>query len=267
MSTADATAEERVEPEAHKRDRQHVTALARGLAVLLAFTPARRELGSSAIARITGLPQPTVWRLCKTLLDEGYLLTVPGGDGFMLSPAVLSLGFSALAAVPVAESARRPMQDIADRFGAGVSLGLREGNDILLVQRCHGSLALVLNIRLGSRLPLSNSGIGATYLAALPEAKRQSILAQLREAEPGNWARLSDNVDLAVRELAQHGYFANEGLFHGQINTVAVPFRGSEGRLYVMTCGAPAERMTIEDMRKVVAPELMTVVRSLGTSA
>jgi DNA-binding IclR family transcriptional regulator len=250
-----------------RRDRQHVTALARGLAVLRAFSPSRRELGSSAIARITGLPQPTVWRLCKTLLDEGYLLTAPGGDRFMLSPAVLSLGFSALATVPLADMARAPMQDLADRYAAGVSLGLRDGRDMILVQRCQGVRAtLVLNLHIGSRLPLAGSAIGSTYLAALPETERQPLLAELEAARPERWAQVIDYLAQAQEELAAHGYFANVGVFHRQINTVALPFRGSEGRLYVLTCGAPAERMPLATMRDVLAPDMMRIVRALGAS-
>lgn len=53
--------------EAHEEDRQFVASLAKGLEVLRCFTPARPELGTSEIARLTGMPQPTVWRLCYTL--------------------------------------------------------------------------------------------------------------------------------------------------------------------------------------------------------
>lgn len=134
-------------PRKPKEDRQFVTALARGLAVLRAFSSDRRELGSSQIARLTNLPQPTVWRLCKTLLDEGYLLPTASGEKFQLSPALLSLGHSALSSVPIAEIARPSMQIIADRFDAGVSLGIRDGTAMLLVQRCQGAQAtLVLNL-------------------------------------------------------------------------------------------------------------------------
>ena len=43
--------------------RAQVTALARGLQILQCFTTSRKQLGSAEIARLTGLPQPTAWRL------------------------------------------------------------------------------------------------------------------------------------------------------------------------------------------------------------
>ena len=57
-----------------------VTALARGLAVLRCFTPRTRELSATELARMTKLPQPTIWRLCHTLRALGYLTQAPGGD-------------------------------------------------------------------------------------------------------------------------------------------------------------------------------------------
>ena len=55
-----------------------VTALLRGLDVLRCFTEQKKVLGSSEIARLTKLPQPTVWRLCQTLVKAGYLTVEPG---------------------------------------------------------------------------------------------------------------------------------------------------------------------------------------------
>ena len=250
------------------RDRMHVSSLARGLAVLRAFTPERRELGSSAIGRIVGLPQPTVWRLCKTLLDEGYLMLAPGGDRFQLSPQVLSLGYSALANLPMAEIARGPMQALSDRHAAGTSLGLQEGGEMLLVQRCQGAQAtLVLNLHVGSRLPLADSAMGTTYLAALPAAERAPLVAALEQADPSRWPRRRDFLALAQAELDRVGYFANEGVFHRQISTVAVPLRGADGRLYVITCGTPAGRMSLDALHGDLAPDVLRVARTLDVSA
>src|SRR5258706_5406105 len=72
-----------------------VTALLRGLEVLRCFDYERKSLGSSEIARLTGLAQPTVWRLCKTLEQEGYLAAEPGGTRFSPGLADLTPGYAA----------------------------------------------------------------------------------------------------------------------------------------------------------------------------
>src|SRR3979490_1676405 len=80
-----------------------VTALVRGLEVLRCFDYGRKSWGASEIARLTKLPQPTVWRLCKTLEREGYLVTESGGTRFAPGLAVLTLGYAALRRVDLGE--------------------------------------------------------------------------------------------------------------------------------------------------------------------
>ncbi|WP_154392753.1 helix-turn-helix domain-containing protein, partial [Bordetella pertussis] len=50
-----------------------ITALARGLDVLRCFRPGVRALGNLDLARLTGLPKPTISRITYTLTELGYL--------------------------------------------------------------------------------------------------------------------------------------------------------------------------------------------------
>lgn len=253
---------------APKKDRQYVTALARGLAVLRAFSNERRELGSSQIARLTNLPQPTVWRLCKTLLDEGYLLPAQNGEKLQLSPAVLSLGFSALATIPIAEIAKSSMQIIADRFLAGCSLGVRDGNSMLLVQRSQGENAqLVLNLHVGSRLPLCDSAMGSAYIAELDEAERRQLLDEIRDSDELRWSERKESIDAILKEYRKYGYIANVAGFHSQLNTVATAFTSTDGRTYSLTCGTPSSKLDIDTMRNEVAPALLQCAHALSTGS
>jgi len=128
-----------------------VTALVRGLEVLRCFDYARKSLGSSEIARLTGLPQPTVWRLCKTLEQEGYLVAEAGGTRFAPGLAVLTLGYAALGRLDLAELARPRLQAIADRFHGATGITTRERLSTLIVMRCEGKDAFLnVNLRPGS---------------------------------------------------------------------------------------------------------------------
>ncbi len=55
-------------------DRDHVSALARGLRILACFTPDDIVLGNGDISRRTDLPKATVARLTYTLCNLGYLI-------------------------------------------------------------------------------------------------------------------------------------------------------------------------------------------------
>src|SRR5258705_7293726 len=167
-----------------------VTALVRGLESLRCFGYEGKSLGSSEIARLTGLAQPTVWRLCKTLEQEGYLVAEPGGTRFSPGLAVLTLGYAALGRLDLAELARPRLQAIADRFHGASGMTTRDRLAILILVRCEGSDAyLNLNLRAGSEVPISTSASRLTYLSALCAARQDALIAEIRKRQPDSWRR------------------------------------------------------------------------------
>src|SRR5262249_42497579 len=80
-----------------KKDRKFVTALGRGIEILQCFTPSEPELGTVEIASMVKLPQPTVWRLCYTLVSKGLLTFSPLNKKLRLGVPVLGLGYAVIA--------------------------------------------------------------------------------------------------------------------------------------------------------------------------
>lgn len=212
-----------------EKDRQYVTALARGLDILRCFTRARPVLGTADIARLTGLPQPTVWRLCYTLLQEGFLVQGER-DKLMLGIPVLSLGYAVLGGMPIAELARPHMQKLATEYEGAVSLGARDGNSMVYLQRCQGSSIILGDLRVGSRVPLATSVTGWAYMAGLGEHERECLLEELAATE-ANWSELLPKIEEALADFKSHGYIINKGSLHPQINAVAVPLLSEDGRI------------------------------------
>lgn len=212
-----------------EKDRQYVTALARGLEVLRCFTRATPVLGTAEIARMTGLPQPTVWRLCYTLLQEGYLVQDDRSDKLRPGIPVLGLGYAAIAGMPVAELARADMQAIASRYQGAVSLGMRDGVNMVYLQRCQGSSIILRDLDVGSRVPLASSVTGWAYMAGLGESQREALFEELSKAEQQRWPELLPKIRQALSEFKHTGYVLNKGSLHEQINAVAVPVISEDG--------------------------------------
>lgn len=210
---------------APRKNRQFVTALARGLDVLRCFSPARPELGSSEIAKLSKLPQPTVWRLCYTLKEMGFLTQPSGQEKFRLGIPVLGLGYAVLAGNQISEIAKSAMQKLAEEYQGAVSLGARDGLDMILLQRCQGNSVVLSDLRVGSRIPLASSATGWAYIAALSAEERELLLAELGRNEPDRrqWRELETQLRTALKAYSHTGYMINIGLLHSQINAVAVP--------------------------------------------
>lgn len=250
-------------PKAPSTDRQFVTALARGLAVLRCFDATRPQLGTTQIAQLTKLPQPTVWRLCYTLQQLGYLVQVPDSDKLRIGMSVLGLGQFALASDDVGQLALPEMQKIAQTTGAAVSLGVIDQQDVLIVKRAQGGGALLLNMAEGSRLPVATTSAGWAYLACLPRAERQALLPTMKSQYPGRLADLRAAVDQAADHYLSQGFVLSEGFFHPDVNAVGAPVLDRRGTpVYVLSCGGPG--LKIKYMREEIGPQLGRLAQKMS---
>jgi DNA-binding IclR family transcriptional regulator len=213
-----------------------VTGLLRGLQVLRCFDHGRERLGSSEIARMTGLPQPTVWRLCKTLEHGGYLISDPEGARFRPGLAILTLGYSALDTIEIAELARPLLEDLAERFKGAASLSTREGTSMLYLQRCEAPQAfLKLNVRVGSQVPIISSGTGWGYLAGLSAEERKEVLQACRKADAALYRNAEKHALAALAAYPKKGYVTNVDTFFPGLSTVSLPLATAPVP-YVLIC-------------------------------
>ncbi|MEN4918866.1 IclR family transcriptional regulator [Achromobacter spanius] len=243
-------------------DRQFVTALARGLDILRCFSAERRMLGTTEIAHLTGLAQPTVWRLCHTLQKTGFLDAVPGKDKLQLGIAAVALGGAALAGQEALDVIRPLLQALADRYQVAVALGRRDGDSIVYLLRCQGNSPLLMNLRVGSRIPLFHSAIGWAYLACCSQEERDALLEDARAA-----GKLADKADQHAMADAIAAYPERGFVYHErpafQINTVAAAIELPADERYVVSCGGPASLLPRPLMLDEVGPTLRQLASEL----
>lgn len=163
-------------------ERKFVVALARGLDLLRAFKPGETMLGNRDFVERTGLPKATVNRLAYTLTVLGYLRLDEALGKYALDAGVLSLGFALLSGTDTLELARPHMRGFAREVGAAVSLGCRDGLDMIYLDTIRSETALTLGLAPGSKLSMLTSSMGRAYLAVQPVDVRAALLAELRKA-------------------------------------------------------------------------------------
>jgi len=105
--TLKATETEELISDENEKDRQFVTALARGLEILSCFKARDRFLSNQDIAQRANLPKPTVTRLCHTLVQLGYLNYSDARSKYFLANKVLSLGNAFLSNIEIRQIADR----------------------------------------------------------------------------------------------------------------------------------------------------------------
>lgn len=257
-----AGASDQAPEQGEEPDRQFVTALARGLEILRCFSAERRWLGTTEIAHLTGLAQPTVWRLCHTLQKTGFLSLVPGKDKLQLGVAAIALGGAALAGQEALEVIRPMLQAFADRYQVAVALGRREDDSIVYLLRCQGNSPLLMNLRVGSRIPLFHSAIGWAYLACCTADEQSQLLSEAKKrGELGEPSELK-TMQAALAAYGEQGFLIHERPQY-QINTVASAIELPFKERYVISCGGPASLLPSALLQNEVGPLLAELASQL----
>jgi len=250
-----------------KKDRQFVTALSRGLQLLQCFTPEVPEMSGSDLARLTGLPQPTVWRLCHTMIEMGVLVAV-SGEKMRPGLAALRLGHSAIAGLGIAELARPHLQELADTFEGAGGLAARDGIDMVILQRCESDNRLLMNLHVGSRVPLSTSAFGWAWLAGAPEEERARATAEMEVRDGARWGKAKAGFAQALIEYRQRGFIVNAGVLHKGYNTAAAPVLTPNGSVsFAVNCGSAAVTLSVARLRSDVGPRLNELADALRHAA
>ena len=135
-----------------------IEAIARGLDVIRAFTPAQPVMGLSDVAAATGLARPTARRILLTLETLGYVRSTPGG--YALTPRVLELGTTYVQALGLWDIARPHLEKLVAQTGESSSMAQLDGSDIVYVARVAVPKLIALRVEIGTRFPAAQTSQG-----------------------------------------------------------------------------------------------------------
>lgn len=249
------------------KDRNFVTALARGLELLRCFRPGEVTLTNSDFSERTGLPKATISRLTHTLCALDYLVADARVGTYRLSGGVLQLGFSALSAMDIAERAQTEMRRLRDGPNSYITVALGEQHrlDVVYLATQNSFEGVSLSIRVGSRLPLFHSAIGRAILVGMDAQDRDRMFAMAAQkgAEVEQDARAQ--VAEAEAEFAERGFCSGYGSWRNDVNGIAVPVTSLDGgRVYGLNVGGPAFRVKKKQLETVYAPLLTKAAEAIS---
>ncbi|HCJ1266973.1 TPA: IclR family transcriptional regulator [Pseudomonas aeruginosa] len=245
------------------KDRQFVTALARGLELLRCFTPRESLLGNQELAKKTGLPKPTVSRLTHTLTRLGYLRHLPHSGKYQLEVGVMSFGYAMLSNLSIRALARPLMEEMAGYAKAAVAMAARDRLSMVYLDVVHGEANLTMRRQVGSHLSLHRSAIGRACLAAMPEDEREFILGHIRKSHPEDWPEVRKGLERAFRDYADYGFCLSLGEWQRDVNAVGVALHHESHGLLAFNCGGPSFHLKREKLEDDIGPRLLHMVHNI----
>jgi DNA-binding IclR family transcriptional regulator len=157
--------------------------VSRAFALLGAFDERHRALTLSDLARRAGLPLATTHRLVAELVAVGALARRESGH-YVIGRRIWSTGLLAPVQTGLRELASPFLHDIFAATRATVHLAVREGTEVLYLERLRGNESVPIVSRAGGRLPLHSTGVGKVLLAHAPEDVRTWVFTNLTRITP-----------------------------------------------------------------------------------
>lgn len=210
-------------------DPDFVTALARGLAVLLALSDKRRRMSIAEVSHRTGIPRAAARRSLHTLVSLGFA-AVDEARRFYLRPRVLSFSHAYLSASPIAVLAQPILDRLGEQLREACSLATLDGDEIVYLARSTSSRIMSPSLNVGRRLPAYCTSIGHAMLAHLPQHELDAYLARARFHPYTEHTPTSPEKLLALLHAVRESGFAYASqLMEARLTTLAVPVRDAGG--------------------------------------
>ncbi len=201
-----------------------VRALERGLEVLLALGRLRSAT-VVALARATGLPRPTLYRLLETLQAAG-MVARNESEHYRLTQRVRALGDGYDEEDWITRIARPALAALGEDVAWPVSLFTFDAGRMLVRETTHHQSALSVDYGMvGQRLPMLKTAAGRAYLAFCPEKERSAIVLLLASSDDPDDSTIHDwrRVAGVIRTARVDGYATQQGEINRRTASFSMP--------------------------------------------
>ena len=243
--------------------RNYVTALARGLAVIRAFSGQNQQMTLSDVARVAELPRATVRRCLLTLQALGYVDVA--GRFFSLSPQVLTLAQAYLRSSVLPRVAQPFLERVSEQVGESCSVSILHGTEVIYVARSSRKRIASLHRDVGTHLPAYCTSMGRVLLASLPPGElAQFFRGVMLEAFTPFTLTTEAQLRVALEQVAREGYCIVDQELEIDLRSLAVPVRNGSGRVVAaLNVSTQASRTTADMLISRFLPVLRSAAAAM----
>jgi IclR family pca regulon transcriptional regulator len=246
-NSLDVAASHLAQIDALNGDPNFMTSLARGLAVIQAFSSRRRRLTISQISLRTGFSRAAVRRCLYTLVKLCFAGT-EDAHYFYLRPRILSLGYAFINSMPLLAAAQPTLEQMSHHSLESCWIGMLEGTEVICVAHANATRVVAVDVRVGSRVPSFCTAAGQVLLANLPEEEQESFIARIKFTRYTKQTVTSaTRLRHVLRLVQRNGYAVVDQELEIGVWALAVPIHHQSGRVVAALCiAALSHRVSAE---------------------
>lgn len=244
-------------------DEEFIQSLAKGLAVIEAFSEAAPQMTLSEVARAVGLSPGSARRVLHTLEVLGYASSQ--GTRFELTPRVLQLGYSYLTAVPVASLVRPRLTELTEQLNANCAISVLDGADTVFIARTTAKQTTRELLGVGMRFPAHTTSAGKVLLAELEPEEVEKLLAG-RELEmlTANTIPSFEKLHEVLRQVRADGWALNDQETMVGHRSITVPVRVRGRAVAAVGVGAHVAVASAGRMVESFLPPLLETAEAIS---
>ncbi|MGV3654564.1 MAG: IclR family transcriptional regulator domain-containing protein [Noviherbaspirillum sp.] len=237
--------------------------LSKGLALLRLFATGVPSLTIQDVAARLDVTRAAARRLLLTLEHQGYIRQ--DGRLFSVTPRVIELGYAYFASMNLPALARPAMRELAATVQETCSLGVLDGEWVIMIAREEPQMPLRLDLAVGRRLPAYAHSLGRPLLAALDAQAWEEYVrrADFRKLSPYTVTSRSA-LEKSLRQVRAEGYSVVVDEIKDGIGGISVPICDHAGAVVAaMTVSMVMGKRTREDVSRDYLPPLRKAVASV----
>jgi IclR family KDG regulon transcriptional repressor len=155
-----------------------IKSLQRAINILDLFDEHIAELGITEIAEALGLHKSTAAGLVYTLEHNGYLDQRPETRKYSLGFKLVERASTLLDQIDVRQVALPYLQELRAWCGESVNLAVRDGEQIVYVERLTTTQSLGMRAKVGYRAPMHCTALGKAILSGISPREVEEFVAQ-----------------------------------------------------------------------------------------
>ena len=204
-----------------------------------AFTVDDVELSLNELARRTGLPLSTAYRLAGELVTWGGLERAEAG-GYRVGLRLLEVGARAPRSQGLNQIVVPFMQDLFIATRQNVHLAVLSGHEALYVERVTGLQSIAVKSRRYGRMPLHATGVGKVLLAHAPGELIDEVIAAGLERFTPYTIVAPGHLRRNLAEIRRTGIgIAHEEMSVGRVSVAAPLFDAANRAVAAMSIVVP----------------------------
>lgn len=245
--------------------RQKVQSVEVGMSILIALSRLGSPVSLSHLAQTVEMPPSKVHRYLRALIESGLVTQNEGNGLYRLGPEAMAIGFAAMQYLDIVSAAARPLVQLRDRIRETCLLSIwsNRGPAVVRIEPAPG--AVVLNVRIGSILPIMISATGQVFAAFQKDQEVEDLLAAERDrflAEEGRTALIEAEKNISLAR--ERGLSSVTSTLTPGVSALAAPIFDHQGHIAGVFAALGSTGFFREEPDGPVAKELILIAKEVS---